>query len=663
MENNILQLTSKLYDDIRCKDEIKRDLKEFGLDKKSAEIYLKKQKDLLLEFLEYKLQINKNFSNKKCIKFYQELNIPYIAIDYYIKLLKKSLLKEILDFDISKEELLAIDNIFDDMLNLIANVYIKKEINKNRYLKETKFDKFPLYKIHREWIKKIYDSLSKENLISFPHQSANECIFTKMMSYPETLMICMDAILCNQLELLHQILHNNAEALYRLIVAKEYTQAIFVLKELNENSYKFFSLLKDLYHLTYIDLENSFFKLIEMLEYQDKSIIISMIDIQNLKQLNAQYGEKRVDDILTSIENFLKDKFRKDPKESLIVRAISSNFYLLSLNKETNKFKKDMKNILQNLNSILKDSFPNHKININIASLEFDKNIKYQKDELIRILSHLKEMSKQNEGYYFAYKEEEKGELQKWLKKHYYNIQFIEKKLNDKMVDVMFQPIYQKDGKEIYAYEALARIKEKNRLIPAGLFIDTIYKINRISDLDKLVLEAILEKKEWILSTNKKLFINTSPASLSDKSYLTALKEFIKIYGEDNLLIEITEQQALKSFEILQDISKTYNVKFAIDDFGSGYSSLKTVADMMNKGLIKVLKIDGSLIANLDKEEESQKIVQIITKMCKIFEIKSLAEFVENQKTVELLSNFGTDLLQGFFLSKPLYIEEVLVLN
>lgn len=105
------------------------------------------------------------------------------------------------------------------------------------------------------------------------------------------------------------------------------------------------------------------------------------------------------------------------------------------------------------------------------------------------------------------------------------------------MVDVMFQPIYKDGGKEIYAYEALARLKDKDRLIPAGIFIDTIYQIGRISDLDKLILEAILKKKDWILSTNKKLFINTSPKSLQDKSYLEVLDNFIQLYGKDNLLL------------------------------------------------------------------------------------------------------------------------------
>jgi len=664
MKSEILQLTSRLYDELSQKEEKEYDLSKFGLTKKEIEPFFTEQKSLMLEFIESRLYDNeKVFAHEKCIKFYQDLEIPYIVINHYIKILKKTLLQEVLKLDIHKDTLLDIEYVFDDMLNLAANTYLKKEINNNRYLDGSKFDKFPLYNIHIDWAKKIFDAILKEEFFLYPSDNENDCVFTEMMQYPESLMVCMDATLCSQLDLLHKILHNNAEALYRLTVAKEYIQALFIFKEFNENLHKFLSLLKDLYHLTYTDLENSFFKLVEMLKYTDKKIILSMIDIQNLKQLNVKYGEKKVDDILHTAEVFLKDKLKEDQKESLIVRAISSNFYLLSINKEPLTFASDIKMLFNELIQHLTEEFSNSSISLNIASLEFDKNIKYQKDELVRVLLHLKENSKNANGVYFAYEQSEKEEVQKWLKDNYYNMRYVEEKLNSKMVDVMLQPIYDKDGKNIYAYEALARFKDKNRLVPAGVFIDTVYQIGRISDLDKLVLEAILEKKEWILSTKRKLFINTSPLSLTDDNYIKSLNNFINIYGKENLLIEITEQQALENFEILEEIHKRHNIKFAIDDFGSGYSSLKTVVSMVNKGLVEVLKIDGSLIVNLDKEKESQKIVQIITQMCKLFNIKALAEFVENQETVQLLSDFNTDLLQGFYLSKPLYIEEAMIIK
>lgn len=664
MKKNILELASSIYDDLSKRKEEEYELKEFSLTEKELDAFFQAQKALLLEFIEYKLNGNDEFPLSKCKKFYQEVSIPYIVIDHYIKRLKITLMKQILKRDVEKTAVLHIEAIFDEMLNVIAQVYFKKELhNKEHHIKSSKFDKFPLYAVHLKWSISILEALSKEELDMFPHESAQECAFAKMMQQPASLMVCMDATLCKQLDLLHQILHNNVEALYRVVIAKEYTQALFIFREFSENLQKFFSLLKDLYHLTYTDLEKSFFKLIEMLEYSDKEITLSMIDIQNLKQLNVKYGETTVDKILKSAEDFLTKRVQEDPEESLLIRAISANFYICSLNKDPIVFQRDAKVLLSDLQNHIKDIYPNYDIFFNFASLQLDKKMKYQKNELVRLLLHIKAESKRNNGFAFVYISEEQKALHEWLKEHYYNIRYVEEKLNLKMVDVMLQPIYKNGGKEIYAYEALARFKDGSRLIPAGAFIDTVYQIDRVSDLDRLVLEAILEKKEWILSTKKKLFINTSPLSLLNEEYIKELKNFIGIYGHENLLIEITEQQAVESFDAIEKIHKEHNIKFAIDDFGSGYSSLKTVSDMIAKGLVDVLKIDGSLVMNLDKEEESQKIVQIITQMCKVFNITSLAEFIENEETMEYLADFGTELLQGYYLSKPLHIEEVKILR
>ncbi len=659
----ILDTTSKLYDQLAEKERDKENFQSFELDEKELKLFLKNQKELLLEFIEAKLS-HREFPFERCKQFYQEIDVPYVFINGHISLLKTELIKNILDTNLDKTVLLEVETIFDEMKNLIAQTFFKKEISKKlKQIKHSKFDKFPLYAANRAWADKILTTLLHEDYRSFPHEKADECHFSQILQHLSSLMVCMDAKVCNRLEVIHNTLHETSELLYRAAIAKEFSQALYLFKEFNAYLQKFYSLLKDLYYITFSDLESSFFKLIEMLEYGDKNITLTTIDIQNLKQLNIKYGESKVDEFLKEVEEFLQNKVSEDPLNLLVVRAISSNFYICALDKDAKSFSAWLMYLKEELKNYIHKSFSNHKIELNIASCKLDKKVKYQKNELIRILLHLKEISKEHQGFYFAHTQEEKQQIREWLKQHYYNLQYVEEKLDAKMVDVMLQPIYKDGGKEIFAYEALARFKDNNRLIPAGVFIDTVYQIGRISDLDRLVLDAILEKKEWIVSTGKKLFINTSPTSLNDPTYLDALEQFMNIYGTENLLIEITEQQAVKSFEKLEMIHKKYGIKFAIDDFGSGYSSLKMVAEMISKGLIDVLKIDGSLIMHLDQEDESQKIVKIITKMCQVFGIYSLAEFVENKESVSLLNNIGTQLLQGYHLSKPLHIEELIILK
>ena len=663
MVEKVLEIVSSTYDEIIESNEF--DLQEFGCTKDLDEIspLLLEQKQLLLEYLQFSLTQKKNFSLDKCKTFYKNLDIPYIVIDYSIKTLKKEALKKILKEFKDENLLFTVEESFEYLLNSVAHLFIKKEIEKNKeIIFQSKFEKFPLYNVHTVWFKKIHHAIMHDDFKLFPHENAQQCAFSQMMEYPESLMVCMDATVCNQLELLHHIIHNNAEAFYRLLIQKKYAQAIFIVKEFNENIQKFLSLIKELYHLTYTDLENSFFQLVEILEYSDKEIFLSILDIQNLKQLNTQYGEQKIDEILQSLEEFLHKKLESDQANSLVIRAISANFYLVAINKQPDEYKKLIEAIYSDTENFLATNYPHIRLKINLATLMLDKKIKYQKSELIRLLSHLKEESKKEHRPIFVYEEEKQKSLQQWLHKEYYNIQFIDSKLQNEEVDVMLQPIYANDAKTVYAFEALARLKENGRLIPAGVFIDTIYNLNKINDLDRLVLKAILNKQEWLKSLGKKLFINTSPISLNDTNYLNALDRFIKVFGTQYLLIEITEQQAVDNFDTLIMLHQKYHIKFAIDDFGSGYSSLQTLLDMIKKGLIEVLKIDGSLIINLHNDENAQKIVKIIIEMCKIFHIRSLAEFIENKESVHILQNLQIDFLQGFYLSKPLYVEEVMVL-
>ena len=120
MKKSILELTSSIYDELSKTEEDEYELNEFALQEKELDTFFKAQKTLLLEFIAYKLNGNDAFPLSKCKKFYQEVSIPYIVIDRYIKRLKITLVKEILKRDVEKTAVLHIESIFDEMLNVIA---------------------------------------------------------------------------------------------------------------------------------------------------------------------------------------------------------------------------------------------------------------------------------------------------------------------------------------------------------------------------------------------------------------------------------------------------------------------------------------------------------------------------------------------------------------
>ena len=94
---------------------------------------------------------------------------------------------------------------------------------------------------------------------------------------------------------------------------------------------------------------------------------------------------------------------------------------------------------------------------------------------------------------------------------------------------------------------------------------------------------------------------------------------------------------------------KKYNCKIAIDDFGSGYSNLNHIINLD----IDYIKIDASIIKNIDKDENSEHIVKLLVEFSKKLGIKTIAEFVSSKEIFEKVKKLGIDYSQGYYFSEP----------
>ncbi len=664
INENLLQITEVFYKEISQEFEQDKEVKEFFKNESNIKTFASKHRQLLLECL-LSFQTNATFPKQKCISFYENLNIPYVLLIKYLNKLEEKLKHYFTSSNITinntqtAELIFQIESVFLFLKDLVAQIYLYTECRRVGFSNSSKFLSFPLFSAHIRWREKIRQAILADRPNLFPKIDVQNCDYAKAMQYPESIMVCMDEKLCDKINALHELLHHQAALLRSYFEQKKYTPAYLIFKSLMENSYKFDSLLKDLYYTAYSDLENSFFKLIDKLSYIQTEQTLSILDIAGIRQLNALHGEKAIDTLLELIQSSIEEVVSKNAIYTLSIRGTSANFYILHLENDRERIRKELHLICEKIYENIKKHFSYVNVKISLASFALDRNIHYHKDELVRIMLHLKEQAKKQQEKRFVYDQKEKDEIRKWLNERYFNINFIKEKIHSKEVDVVFQPIFSMNDKKLFAIEALARIKDGDRLLPAGMFIETVYNIGLVSELDKLVLDAIMEKQGKIRSLDAKVFINSAAQSLVDPGYITHLNNFLTNFQANGVIVEITEQQALKSMEIIKKIHKEYGIQFAIDDFGSGYSALKTVSDLAEEGLVSVLKIDGSLISNLDQEPQTQKIVQVITKMCDTFEIDSLAEFIENESTLDLLKEFGTNLAQGYFLSKPLTIQEL----
>ena len=405
---------------------------------------------------------------------------------------------------------------------------------------------------------------------------------------------------------------------------------------------------RQLYQLAYADSitgvgnKNYFIeKGMGILKKENKPYYLMIIDIDKFKTFNKKYGREKGDKVLKAIAIKLKEIIGEN---EIITRLANDIFGVIFLNQ------KNIDDIVGKIN----DEISNIKVDENEYKMLLSIGIYKIKDEDNDIFEILDKaliahnMSKGNYNKrYFVY--DDKME-EKMIKEH--DIEMImEEGIEKQEFKVFYQPkINTKTGK-VDGAEALVRWQREDRLIPPNEFIPIFEKNKFIIKLDKYIFEKVCEDiKDWKERFNKKIkvSVNISKEHLLQEEFI---EEYLKIASKKNIKpeeieLEITESAMVDEdfdmFNIFQKIKES-GFKISIDDFGTGYSSLSMLQNMP----IDVIKIDKSFI-------NQPQILEVIMKLAKNMNLKTVAEGVETSEQVQRLKELEVDLLQGYYYSKPL---------
>lgn len=147
--------------------------------------------------------------------------------------------------------------------------------------------------------------------------------------------------------------------------------------------------------------------------------------------------------------------------------------------------------------------------------------------------------------------------------------------------------------------------------------------------------------------------INLTSEDILDENTLSFIEEKLLNYNfGDRVIFEIVESEGFENFEIINNFIqkvKSYGVKIAIDDFGTGYSNF----EYLMKLKADFIKIDGSLIKNIDNDKNAYAVVETIVSFAKKNNLKTVAEFVSNKSIYEKVCDLEIDYSQGYFIEKP----------
>ncbi len=224
----------------------------------------------------------------------------------------------------------------------------------------------------------------------------------------------------------------------------------------------------------------------------------------------------------------------------------------------------------------------------------------------------------------------------------------------------VFQPIVNRDQKVI-KYEALIRMRKyidgKEQLVSPYFFLDAAVKTKQYETLTLIMIEKSFR---FMNELGKAFSLNLSFNDMLNEKVLNALRENIEKYGiGDHLTVEILESENVDDYLIIKDFIKEFKktgIEIAIDDFGSGFSNFTHVFELEPD----ILKIDGSLIKNIDNDRKSYEFVKSIVQLAKALGIKTLAEFVSSKEIFDITYELGIDYFQGYYFSAPVTHESLL---
>lgn len=229
---------------------------------------------------------------------------------------------------------------------------------------------------------------------------------------------------------------------------------------------------------------------------------------------------------------------------------------------------------------------------------------------------------------------------------------------NGKGLSVHYQPKMKLPSREIHKVEALIRWQhEKLGHVPPDQFIVLAEKAGLVGHITHWVLKQVItdivrwREQGWMIN----VAINLSVHDLSDPQLLAVIDARLSEakLSREAVSFEITESDLMTdpvaATELLEAF-QAHGFVLSIDDFGTGYSSLAYLKTMP----VKELKIDRSFVTHMDSDEDDRQLVQTIIQLARQFDLSTVAEGVETAESLALLEQLGCDMVQGYFISRPL---------
>jgi len=407
-------------------------------------------------------------------------------------------------------------------------------------------------------------------------------------------------------------------------------------------------------------IEKKLTRAIETLRRKGAPCSLAYMDLDHFKRINGLFGHTSGDEILRQIAERLRQILTGN---QTLGRIGSDEFIILFPNMDAAAARKTAERIIEDLNG---SSYVVGHRNFNVRSAIGVVEIDADMDAATAISAAsraCRDARKQHEDVVVY----EQGSSE--LEAHSEELRLfdqLEGGDSPKGLYLEMQPIMAlRNPHETLDFEILLRVRDSlGRLIPTGKIVTGAEESGTITIIDKWVFSATLEwisKHEDRLRKTQFININLSGVSLNNDKFIENLFQLLARYPQvaHRLCVEITEGVALQNIDRTRSLItrlKELGIRIALDDFGAGYTSFNYLKQLN----ADAVKIDGTFVRDMLASETNIAIVRTIVELAQNMGMVSIAEWVEDVQTLEVLRELGVDYVQGYAISAALTPLEIL---
>lgn len=384
-------------------------------------------------------------------------------------------------------------------------------------------------------------------------------------------------------------------------------------------------------------------KLMEDIE-QNKDLVhshLALINIDSFKDVNDLYGYEVGDQLLVLVSKQVRG-FCKD--SNIVYKLPNDEFAIFTTsNVSSDEFFKTVHELMEKINEI--------KFNIAEQSIaiSFSCGIASNKASVLVKANTALQIAKKPSRDIVVY--ENSLNVKEQIVKNASALLLLKNAIKLNQITPYYQPIYNIKTKKIDKYEALARIvTEKGEVIAPFIFLNTAIK----SKLYPEITIAMISKSfEFFEDKDFEFSINLSIIDIQNHDTMKFVLNKVQNFKDPSKVVfEILESDKIENYQeiknFIKDVKK-HGCKVAIDDFGSGYSNFSHIFELN----VDYIKIDSSLVKFVTTDENSRIIVKTIINFASNLGLKTIAEYVEDKDSLDLLEKMGVDFVQGYYIGKP----------